>query len=63
MELFGTLRLENILYFVKRKPFLKPFLNPALFIPSSKKRKKPPRKRVLIFQEMELLVINIKNFQ
>ena len=37
-------------------------LSSALFGPSQKNKKNPPRKKFLIFREMELLAVILKNF-
>ena len=69
-----VLILRNVLYFRKRNflifqetETLKIFLyfpkwNLALFTPSSKKLKNPPRKKFLIFQEIKLSNCKIKKF-
>ena len=60
---FLTLILKNLLYFVKRKLFLH-FLNrkffsyflkwkPALFTPSSKNKRNPPRENFLYFRKQK----------
>ena len=54
MKLFSSI-FKKLLYFLKRKLFM--FFrkwNPALFSPSSKNKKKSPRKHFFIFQEMKL---------